>query len=54
MSMLYTRKEIASRMSIFYTGNICASAFSGLIAAGVFGMDGKMGLAGWRWYVLES
>ncbi|VUC26608.1 unnamed protein product [Clonostachys rosea] len=49
MSMLYTRKEIASRMSIFYTGNICASAFSGLIAAGVFGMDGKMGLAGWRW-----
>src|SRR5258707_502204 len=27
-----------------------ASSFSGLIAAGVFaGLDGKAGLAGWRW-----
>ncbi|KAF7555293.1 hypothetical protein G7Z17_g2279 [Cylindrodendrum hubeiense] len=50
ISMFYTRKEIATRMSIFYTGNILASSFSGLIAAGVFaGLDGKMGLAGWRW-----
>jgi len=30
-----------------------ASAFSGLIAAGVFaGLDGKAGLAGWRWLFL--
>ncbi|KAK7424131.1 hypothetical protein QQZ08_008737 [Neonectria magnoliae] len=50
ISMFYTRKEIATRMSVFYTGNILASSFSGLIAAGVFaGLDGKMGLAGWRW-----
>ncbi|KAM0280055.1 hypothetical protein ACHAQH_004250 [Verticillium albo-atrum] len=46
----YTRKEIATRMSLFYTGNILASAFSGLIAAGIFsGLDGALGLAGWRW-----
>lgn len=50
ISMFYTRKEIATRMSIFYTGNILASSFSGLIAAGVFaGLEGKKGLAGWQW-----
>ncbi|OHE99293.1 MFS transporter [Colletotrichum orchidophilum] len=51
LSMFYTRKEIATRMAIFYTGNMLASAFSGLIAAGVFaGLDGKHNLAGWQWY----
>lgn len=50
LSMFYTRKEIATRMSIFYTGNMLASAFSGLIAAGVFaGLGEKHGLAGWQW-----
>ncbi|KAJ4324615.1 hypothetical protein N0V94_001185 [Neodidymelliopsis sp. IMI 364377] len=50
ISMFYTRKESATRMSIFYTGNLLASSFSGLIAAGVFaGMEGKAGLEGWRW-----
>lgn len=50
ISMFYTRKEIAMRMAIFYTGNMLPSAFSGLIAAGVFaGLDGKHGLEGWRW-----
>lgn len=50
ISMFYTRKEVATRMSIFYTGNMLASSFSGLIAAGVFaGLDGVKGLAGWRW-----
>lgn len=39
-------------MAIFYTGNMIASAFAGLVAAGVFaGLDGAHGLAGWRWYV---
>jgi MFS family permease len=50
ISMFYTRKEVATRMSIFYTGNMLASAFSGLIAAGVFAnLDGVKGLAGWQW-----
>jgi hypothetical protein len=48
--MFYTRKEIATRMSIFYTANMLASATSPLIAAGVFdGLDKAKGLAGWRW-----
>lgn len=52
ISMFYTRKEIAARMSIFYTGNMMASSFSGLIAAPIFSeLHGRSGLSGWQWYV---
>lgn len=47
--IFYTRKEIATRISILYSGNILASSFAGLIALGVFELDGKHGLSGWRW-----
>ena len=41
LSIFYTRKEIATRISILYTGNILATAFAGLIAIGVYnGMGG--------------
>jgi MFS family permease len=47
LSIFYTRKEIATRIAILYTGNILATAFAGLVAAGVFyGMDDAMGIAG--------
>ncbi|KIW12764.1 hypothetical protein PV08_07950 [Exophiala spinifera] len=49
LSCFYTRKEIATRISVLYTGNILATAFAGLIALGIFEMDGFAGLAGWRW-----
>src|ERR1700761_7657360 len=49
LSIFYTRKEIAPRISILYTGNILATAFAGLIALGIFELDGKAGLKGWRW-----
>ncbi|KAI5248485.1 major facilitator superfamily transporter [Aureobasidium subglaciale] len=56
LSIFYTRKEIATRIAILYTGNILATAFAGLIAAGVFhGMDGSAGLAGWQWlFILQG
>lgn len=36
-------------MAILYTGNMLASSFSGLIAAGIFQLDGVHDLAGWQW-----
>lgn len=50
MSCWYTRKEIALRISILYTGLVLAMASSGLIAAGVYaGLEGARGMAGWQW-----
>ncbi|CAH0033155.1 unnamed protein product [Clonostachys rhizophaga] len=56
LSIFYTRKEIATRISILYTGNVLATAFAGLIAAGVFhGMDDLAGITGWRWlFILQG
>ncbi|KAF4971967.1 hypothetical protein FZEAL_9705 [Fusarium zealandicum] len=56
LSIFYTRKEVATRIAILYTGNILATAFAGLIAAGIFhGLDDVAGLAGWRWlFILQG
>ncbi|KFA60377.1 hypothetical protein S40285_08848 [Stachybotrys chlorohalonatus IBT 40285] len=56
LSLFYTRKEIATRIAILYTGNILATAFAGLIAAGIFhGLDEVQGLAGWKWlFILQG
>lgn len=56
LSIFYTRKEIATRISILYTGNILATAFAGLIAAGIFhGMDELGGITGWQWlFILQG
>ncbi len=49
LSNFYTRTEIATRISILYTGNILATAFAGLIALGIFKLDKVLGFAGWQW-----
>ncbi|WAO94601.1 MFS domain-containing protein [Fusarium falciforme] len=55
LSMFYNRNEIATRISILFTANICGTAFAGLIAIGVFKMSGVAGLAGWRWlFILQG
>jgi MFS family permease len=56
LSIFYTRKEVATRIAILYTGNILATAFAGLNATGVFhGLDGSMGIAGWQWlFILQG
>ncbi|KAL4863451.1 hypothetical protein BDV12DRAFT_206453 [Aspergillus spectabilis] len=49
LSLFYTRKEIALRISILYSGNIVATSLSGLIALATFEtLDGKHGLKGWQ------
>lgn len=55
LSIFYTRKEVATRIAVLYTGNILATAFAGLIAIGIFKMDGIAGLEGWRWlFILQG
>ncbi|KAI1660022.1 MFS transporter [Daldinia decipiens] len=56
LSMFYTRREIATRISIFHTGSTAASAFSGLIAAPIFTkLGGVYDLAGWQWlYIIQG
>jgi sugar phosphate permease len=56
LSIFYTRKEIATRLSILYSGNIFETSFSGLIAAAVFNtINGAHGLKGWRWlFIIEG
>ncbi|KAI3555252.1 hypothetical protein CABS03_03813 [Colletotrichum abscissum] len=55
LGIFCTRKEIATRISILFTANICGTAFAGLIAIGVFQMDQVAGLSGWRWlFILQG
>lgn len=56
LSLFYTRKEIATRVSILYAGNIFAVSFAGLIAAATFAtLDDKHGMHGWQWlFIVEG
>ncbi|CAN9294915.1 unnamed protein product [Alternaria alternata] len=55
LSIFYTRKEVATRIALLYCAQILATGFSGLIAAGVFQLDGARGIAGWRWlFIIEG
>jgi sugar phosphate permease len=55
LSVFYTRKELATRIVVLYSGNILATAFAGLIAAATFAsIDGAHGLQGWKWlFIIE-
>ncbi|PVH98164.1 MFS general substrate transporter [Periconia macrospinosa] len=52
----YTRKELAFRTALLYCGSLLSGAFSGLIAAGITAdLDGKLGIAAWRWlFIIEG
>ncbi|KAJ5770458.1 uncharacterized protein N7511_002509 [Penicillium nucicola] len=56
LSKWYTKKELAFRMSIFYSGSLLSGAFGNLIAAGILhGLKGKRGMSAWQWlYVIEG
>jgi MFS family permease len=56
LSKWYTKKELAFRMSIFYSGSLLSGAFGNLIAAGILsGLAGKRGLRTWQWlYIIEG
>jgi len=56
LSKWYTKKELALRMSIFYSGSLISGAFGNLIAGGILrGLAGKRGLTAWQWlYIIEG
>jgi MFS family permease len=56
MSCWYTRKELALRIAILYSGLVLAQAFSGILAAAIFtGMEDVAGLYGWQWlFIIEA
>lgn len=56
LSKWYTRKEMAFRMSIFYSGSLISGAFGNLIAAAILhGLKGKRGMSAWQWlYIIEG
>ncbi|KAJ6559076.1 MFS general substrate transporter [Mycena vulgaris] len=50
LSRWYTKKELAFRSAILYTGLLISNAFGALMAAGILAhMDGKRGIRAWRW-----
>jgi MFS family permease len=50
LSIFYARKEISTKTSILYSGDVFATSFAGLIAAATFAsIDGARGLKGWQW-----
>ncbi|OHW96874.1 major facilitator superfamily transporter [Colletotrichum incanum] len=56
LSCWYPRRELAFRTAVLYSGVLLATAFSGLIAAGVLsGLEGVRGIAGWQWlFIIEG
>ena len=55
LSCFYTRSEIAKPISIMYSASLVSTAISGLLATAITSvMDGKAGLASWRWlFIIE-
>ncbi|KAF8918389.1 MFS general substrate transporter [Mucidula mucida] len=50
LSRWYTKKELAFRSAVLYSGLLISNAFGSLMAAGILsGMEGKQGIRAWRW-----
>ncbi|KAI0389354.1 MFS general substrate transporter [Xylariaceae sp. FL0594] len=55
LSCWYKRSEFGTRAAIFFSAAALAGSFGGLLAAAIEKLDGKGGLAGWRWiFILEG
>ncbi|KAJ9141733.1 MFS general substrate transporter [Pleurostoma richardsiae] len=55
MSTWYKKSETSLRVSIFFLGNLLASATTSLIGAGILSMGNRYGVAGWRWlFIVEG
>ncbi|KAH8881826.1 MFS general substrate transporter [Thozetella sp. PMI_491] len=55
MSTWYKKSETSLRISIFFLGNLLASATTSLIGAGILSMGNRYGVPGWRWlFIVEG
>ncbi|KAK0570072.1 hypothetical protein OC861_000213 [Tilletia horrida] len=55
LSCWYLRSEVQLRLTFFYLLAVVASGFSAIIAYGLTLMNGREGLAGWRWiFIIEG
>ncbi|KAI3391063.1 hypothetical protein diail_8068 [Diaporthe ilicicola] len=52
LSLFYNRKQYAFRAALFVSGSQLGNAFGGLLAIAILQLNGKYGLAGWRWLFL--
>lgn len=55
LSLWYKRGETSKRFTIFYFGNLVAQGATGLLAYGIFRLEGDRGLHGWQWmFIIEG
>ncbi|EKD05605.1 hypothetical protein A1Q2_00095 [Trichosporon asahii var. asahii CBS 8904] len=55
LSLFYTKRQIAFRTAILYSGSQLGNAFGGLFAMACLQLDGTHKLEGWRWlFIIEG
>ncbi|KAI5865657.1 MFS general substrate transporter [Durotheca rogersii] len=51
----YTSKELGKRLAALFIFQMLGSAFGGFVAAACLTLDGRYGIAGWRWlFIVEG
>ncbi|KAH8901233.1 MFS general substrate transporter [Thozetella sp. PMI_491] len=55
LSAWYTKAELGKRLAALFMFQMLGSAFGGFIAAACLTLDGRYGIAGWRWlFIVEG
>ncbi|KAK7912290.1 MFS transporter, partial [Apiospora marii] len=52
LSAWYTKSELGKRLAGLFMAQLVGSAFGGFVAAACLTLDGRHGIAGWRWLFL--
>ncbi|KAJ5042975.1 uncharacterized protein L3040_004365 [Drepanopeziza brunnea f. sp. 'multigermtubi'] len=55
LSLFYNRQQYTLRVAVLYAGSQLGNGFGGLFAIAILELDGRYGIAGWRWlFVIEG
>ncbi|KAM5346304.1 hypothetical protein ACJ41O_009309 [Fusarium nematophilum] len=55
LSAWYTKNELGKRLAALFMFQMLGSAFGGFVAAACLTLDGRHGIAGWRWlFIVEG